>query len=87
MGLTRAFLLAVLAAGLTAPALAQPIPALPAAGVRQDEDARLLAAVRPLIGAIDVEAMQAANLSVDRDVDKLRPDQAARDLARAAGLE
>lgn len=43
MGLTRAFLLAVLAAGLTAPALAQPIPALPAAGVRQDEDARLLA--------------------------------------------
>jgi osmoprotectant transport system permease protein len=51
------------------------------------EDARLLAAVRPLIGAIDVGAMQAANLSVDRDVDKLRPDQAARDLARAAGLE
>ncbi|MEW6016817.1 MAG: ABC transporter permease/substrate-binding protein [Pseudomonadota bacterium] len=54
---------------------------------KRAQDARLLAAVRPLIGAIDVGAMQAANLSVDRDVDKLRPDQAARDLARAAGLE
>ncbi|MFN5245409.1 MAG: DUF885 domain-containing protein, partial [Novosphingobium sp.] len=43
MGLTRAFLLALLAAGLIAPASAQTIPAIPVAGARQDEDARLLA--------------------------------------------
>ncbi len=43
MGLTRAFLLALLAAGLTAPAAAQPIPAVAVAGARQDEDSRLLA--------------------------------------------
>lgn len=43
MGLTRTFLLALLAAGLIAPASAQTIPAIPVAGARQDEDARLLA--------------------------------------------
>ena len=43
MGLTRAFLLLLLAAGLIAPAAAQPIPAVAVAGARPDEDARLLA--------------------------------------------
>ncbi|WP_448659065.1 ABC transporter permease/substrate-binding protein [Sphingomonas sp. CJ99] len=41
------------------------------------EDAALVAAVRPLIGAIPVEAMREANWMVDRDADKRSPDQAA----------
>jgi osmoprotectant transport system permease protein len=40
-------------------------------------DMRLIAALKPLIGAIDVEIMRAANYSVDRDKDKLSPVQAA----------
>ncbi|WP_374576756.1 glycine betaine ABC transporter substrate-binding protein [Phenylobacterium sp.] len=44
-------------------------------------DARLLAALRPLVGSISVEAMQAANFSVDRDRDKATPGEAARALA------
>lgn len=52
---------------------------------RRDEE-RLLGALRPLIGAIDVEAMRAANLSVDRDENKLRPAEAARMLAKEIGL-
>ncbi len=43
MGLIRAFLLAGLTAGLIVPAGAQPVPPVPVAGARQDEDARLLA--------------------------------------------
>ena len=50
-------------------------------------DARLLAALRPLIGAISVEAMRDANYSVDRDVDKLRPVEAARALSQTLGLD
>ncbi|MDZ4320192.1 MAG: ABC transporter permease/substrate-binding protein [Phenylobacterium sp.] len=50
-------------------------------------DARLLAALRPLIGAISVEAMRDANYSVDRDVDKLRPVEAARSLSQKLGLD
>ncbi|HEX3916280.1 MAG TPA: glycine betaine ABC transporter substrate-binding protein [Caulobacteraceae bacterium] len=44
-------------------------------------DARLLAALQPLIGKITVEAMRAANLSVDRDTDKATPEQAAQTLS------
>ena len=47
---------------------------------RSDEragDARLLGALRPLIGKISVDAMRAANLTVDRDQDKATPAQAA----------
>jgi osmoprotectant transport system permease protein len=44
-------------------------------------DARLLAALRPLVGSISVEAMRAANFSVDRDRDKATPAQAASALA------
>ena len=49
-------------------------------------DARLLAVLRPLVGAIDVEAMRAANLSVDREDDKLSFGEAATRLARHVGL-
>ena len=48
---------------------------------RRADDPRFLAALRPLIGAIPVEAMRPANLSVDRDTDKATPAQAARALA------
>ena len=53
---------------------------------RAAKDGRLRKALTPLIGAISVSAMQAANYSVDRDVHKLGPAEAARDLAKAAGL-
>jgi osmoprotectant transport system permease protein len=43
-------------------------------------DARLLDALKPLVGSISVEAMRAANYSVDRDRGKLSPAQAAREL-------
>ncbi|HEY9235845.1 MAG TPA: glycine betaine ABC transporter substrate-binding protein [Phenylobacterium sp.] len=43
-------------------------------------DQRLLSALRPLLGAVSVEAMRAANYSVDRDRDKLTPAEAARAL-------
>jgi len=43
-------------------------------------DKRLLGALRPLIGAIPVEAMRAANLSVDRDQQKASPAEAAKAL-------
>jgi osmoprotectant transport system permease protein len=43
-------------------------------------DARLLDALKPLVGSISVEAMRAANYSVDRDRGKLSPAQAARAL-------
>ena len=49
-------------------------------------DQRLLAALRPLIGKIPVEAMRAANLSVDRDADKASPAQAAKALEAKLGL-
>jgi osmoprotectant transport system permease protein len=48
---------------------------------RKAGDARLRAALSPLLGKITVEAMRAANYEVDRDKDKLGPAQAARDLA------
>jgi osmoprotectant transport system permease protein len=47
---------------------------------RRAEDRRLLEALRPLVGAISVEAMRAANYSVDRDTDKRSPAEAARAL-------
>jgi osmoprotectant transport system permease protein len=44
------------------------------------KDHALDAALRPLVGAIDVAAMRRANLLVDRDADKLSPAAAARTL-------
>jgi osmoprotectant transport system permease protein len=54
---------------------------------RGARDGRLRAALAPLIGAIPVAAMRTANLSVDRDTDKLGPAQAARALAAQVGLD
>jgi osmoprotectant transport system permease protein len=45
------------------------------------KDARFLAALRPLVGAIPVAAMREANYQVDRDRDKASPAEAARWLA------
>jgi len=51
-------------------------------------DERLLAALRPLLGTINVEAMREANFSVDRtDGEKKTPREAASWLAKEVGLE
>jgi len=53
---------------------------------KRAHDARLLAALQPLVSKIPVEAMREANLSVDRDRDKRTPAQAAEALGRNLGL-
>lgn len=50
------------------------------------EDEGIAVALSPLVGAIDVAAMREANLSVDRDEDKLTFEEAARRLAKRIGL-
>ncbi|MEQ5787829.1 ABC transporter permease/substrate-binding protein [Erythrobacter sp. NFXS35] len=51
------------------------------------DDAGVIAALQPLIGAISVEAMREANLAVDReDEAKLTPRAAAAELAEKVGL-
>lgn len=50
------------------------------------KNANLVTALMPLVGAISVEAMREANFAVDRDVDKLSFDDAARALAASAGF-
>ncbi len=40
-------------------------------------DGKLLSALQPLLGSIDLATMQHANLMVDRDIDKLSPEQVA----------
>jgi osmoprotectant transport system permease protein len=47
-------------------------------GARHAGDARLRAALLPLLGAVDVGAMRAANYRVDRDAGKETPEAAAR---------
>ena len=54
-------------------------------GPEAQADPRLLAALEPLLGAIDVAAMREANFAVDREADKRSPAEAARELARAIG--
>jgi len=54
-------------------------------GPRAARDARLVAAVRPLVGAIPVDVMRKANFMVDREKDKSSPDAAARWLATTTG--
>ena len=49
-------------------------------------DAPFTAALRPLVGKIDVAAMRQANYMVDRDADKRSPEQAAAWLERRIGL-
>jgi len=64
--------------------LADPRRALPSyealllVSPRRAHDARFLAALRPLVGAIPIERMRQANLMVDRDSDKKSPAEAAR---------
>jgi osmoprotectant transport system permease protein len=53
---------------------------------RRAGDPRLRGALQPLIGRIAVEAMRAANLTVDRDQDKLAPGAAAQALSAKLGL-
>ncbi|WP_296597358.1 ABC transporter permease/substrate-binding protein [Phenylobacterium sp.] len=47
------------------------------------KDHRLVEALRPLVGAVPVEAMRSANYSVDRDSGKSTPAEAARALEQA----
>ncbi|TPG10819.1 ABC transporter permease/substrate-binding protein [Sphingomonas oligophenolica] len=49
-------------------------------------DARFLAALKPLVGRVGVDAMRTANYQVDRDADKRSPEQAAKWLENAIGL-
>ena len=73
--------------------LADPRGAIPAydavllVSPRRAGDERLLGALRPLVGRIPVEAMREANLSVDRDRDKVTPDAAAAVLGHRLHLE
>lgn len=53
---------------------------------KRANDQRLLAALQPLVGKIPVEAMRAANLTVDRDTDKATPAGAAKALEAKLGL-
>ena len=57
--------------------------ALLLAGPRAARDTRLIAALKPLVGAIPVDTMRRANFMVDRATDKRSPDDAARWLASA----
>ncbi len=50
---------------------------------KRTHDQRLIGALKPLIGAITVERMRQANLTVDRDKDKVSPEDAAKALAAA----
>jgi glycine betaine/choline ABC-type transport system substrate-binding protein len=50
------------------------------------DDRKLAEALKPLVGAIHVEAMREANLSVDRAENKLSPAEAARQLAERLQL-
>ena len=49
------------------------------------KDARLIAVLEPLVGAIDVKAMRDANFAVDRLENKQTPAQAAAELAERIG--
>jgi osmoprotectant transport system permease protein len=53
---------------------------------RHARDARMIAALKPLIGRVPVEAMREANYMVDRDAGKVSPDAAARWLEKKVGL-
>jgi osmoprotectant transport system permease protein len=54
---------------------------------KRAHDRRLLAALKPLVGAIRLADMQAANLSVDTDHNKSSPAQASAALAARIGRE
>lgn len=50
------------------------------------EDMALVNSLEPLVGSVDVAAMREANFAVDRNDNKLAPDEAARLLAQRVGL-
>jgi len=58
-----------------------PYDAVLLVSAKHAHDEKLLAALRPLIGALDLTSMQQANLMVDRADDKRTPEQAAQWLA------
>ncbi|HVJ00247.1 MAG TPA: glycine betaine ABC transporter substrate-binding protein [Sphingomonas sp.] len=53
---------------------------------KRADDAKVVGALQPLVGAIPVEAMREANYMVDRDTDKATPEEAARWLEEKLGL-
>ena len=53
---------------------------------RRTNDPLILRALEPLIGKITPQRMQEANFMVDRDTDKVSPQEAARFLARSIGV-
>jgi osmoprotectant transport system permease protein len=53
---------------------------------RRANDPLILRALGPLIGTITPQLMREANFMVDRDTDKVSPNEAARFLARAIGM-
>jgi osmoprotectant transport system permease protein len=55
-----------------------PYDAVILVGPKHAHDAKFIAALAPLIGAIDLATMQKANLMVDRDTNKLSPEEVAR---------
>jgi osmoprotectant transport system permease protein len=62
-----------------------PYDALVLVSPKRAKDPVLIGALTPLIGAIPVAQMRAANLLVDRASDKQTPEAAARALARSIG--
>jgi len=73
--------------------LEDPLGALPSydamlmVSPRLSQNTAAIEALKPLIGAISVEAMRATNYSVDREDDqKVSPEEAARNLAQQIGL-
>jgi len=61
-----------------------PYDAVLLVSARYADDGRFLAALRPLIGAIDLAQMQRANLMVDAQQNKKTPEEAAHWLERQA---
>jgi osmoprotectant transport system permease protein len=54
-----------------------PYDAVVLIAAKHAQDAKLIAALKPLIGAIDLKTMQQANLMVDRQTDKRTPEETA----------
>jgi osmoprotectant transport system permease protein len=63
-----------------------PYDAIVMISANRADDPVLLAALRPLVGAIPIERMREANMMVDRETNKATPAAAARWLEEQAGL-
>jgi osmoprotectant transport system permease protein len=55
-----------------------PYDAVVLISAKHAHDRKMIAALKPLIGAIDLKTMQQANLMVDRQTDKRTPEQTAQ---------